>query len=255
MNTLFTPPRSGRGDYHAHIFRANEFAVENPLYVPDYDATVEQYIAALRNHGLSWGTLVQPSFLGFDNTVVLNALEEHEDLFRGVVCVNPESPLSSVGDLKRWHELGVRGIRINQYTPPIPDLAHPDWWKLTKLLADMGWFLQFFVGPADIARLSGTFRQLPCMVVIDHLGLPASTDVEEHPIMPLLELPDLWVKASGAYRCGPGAARTMVDEMQGRGFDRLVPGSDWPHTQFDGEPEDSWLFFDYLDRDKGASTT
>lgn len=248
MDQLFPPPRLGRGDYHAHIFKANEFAVENPLYVPDYDATVEQYIAALHDHGLSWGTLVQPSFLGFDNTVVLNALEEHEDMFRGVICVNPEDPLSSVNELKQWHDLGVRGVRINQYTPPIPDLSHPDWRKFAGVLADMDWFLQFFVGPSDIARLTDTFRELPCIVVIDHLGLPADTDVEKHPIMPLLELPGFWVKASGAYRCGPGAALAMVDEMSRRGFNRLVPSSDWPHTQFDGEPDESWLFFDYLDQ-------
>jgi predicted TIM-barrel fold metal-dependent hydrolase len=75
MAQLFEPPRPGGGDYHAHVFAANEFHVDNPMYVPDYDATVDGYLSALRQHGLTWGTIVQPSFLGHDNTFMIDAMK------------------------------------------------------------------------------------------------------------------------------------------------------------------------------------
>lgn len=243
MTVLFEPPRAGDGDYHAHVFAANECHVDNPRYVPDYDATVDQYLTALREHALSWGTIVQPSFLGHDNTFMIDAMKNNPGYFRGVVCVDPDDPLASSGDLSRWHDLGVRGVRINHYTPPMPDLTRADWRTFAHQLAEMGWFMQFFVGAAQLRDLVGLIRGLPCTVVIDHLGLPTDTDVSSHPLMDLCELPNLWVKASGAYRCAPGAAARMYDELRGRGFENIVPGSDWPHTQFVGEPEGAWMFF------------
>jgi predicted TIM-barrel fold metal-dependent hydrolase len=47
----------------------------------------------------------------------------------------------------------------------------------------------------------------------------------------------VWVKLSGAYRNGPNGgtiARAAVPLLcQAFGLDRLVWGSDWPHTQFE----------------------
>lgn len=243
MALLFEPPRPGRGDYHAHVFAAGECHVENPMYVPDYDATVEDYLSALHAHGLSWGTIVQPSFLGHDNTFMIEAMKANPGYFRGVVCVDPEDPLASLGKLQEWHDVGVRGVRINHYTPPLPDLTGDDWMRFAQELADRDWFMQFFIDAEQLGVLSDYLRSLPCKVVIDHLGLPQDGDVSSHPLLALVDLPNLWVKASGAYRCAPGAAARMEGALRARGFENLVPGSDWPHTQFAGEPESAWTFF------------
>nr|CUV26796.1 protein of unknown function [Ralstonia solanacearum] len=40
-----------------------------------YDATLPAYLAQLDAHGLSHGVLIQPSFLGVDNSYLLAALE------------------------------------------------------------------------------------------------------------------------------------------------------------------------------------
>lgn len=244
MAQLFEPPRPGGGDYHAHVFAANEFHVDNPMYVPDYDATVDGYLSALRQHGLAWGTIVQPSFLGHDNTFMIDAMKNNPGYFRGVVCVDPEDPLSSLAELEEWHDVGVRGVRINHYTPPLPNLAGEDWTRFARVLAEMGWFMQFFIDAEQLGKLSSLIKSLPCKVVVDHLGLPQDADVSTHPLLDLADLPNLWVKASGAYRCAPGAAAKMAETLRSRGFENLVPGSDWPHTQFTGEPDGAWQFFD-----------
>ncbi|MEM5300204.1 hypothetical protein VSR82_39225 [Burkholderia sp. JPY481] len=41
--------------------------------MPDYDATLDAYLAQLDTHGVSHGVLVQPSFLGTDCSYMLDA--------------------------------------------------------------------------------------------------------------------------------------------------------------------------------------
>lgn len=45
-------------------------------YAPSYDATLPAYLAQLDAHGLSHGVLIQPSFLGVDNSYLLAALRQ-----------------------------------------------------------------------------------------------------------------------------------------------------------------------------------
>lgn len=242
--SLFDAPTDGPGDHHAHVFAANVAGTPNPRYVPDYDATVAEYFAQLDMHGLSWGTLVQPSFLGTDNSMLLAALADHPDRLRGVAVLDGEDPRRTCPDIADWHARGVRGVRLNLLGSTGPDLSRPAWQTFLDDMAAHGWHLELQIPPEAWATWVPILADVPCRVVIDHLGLPESVDsVPGHPLFALAVLPHVWVKASGSYRCGPGAARAMYEALCSAGTDRLVPGSDWPHTRFEGRATGAWEFF------------
>ena len=247
---LFDPPREGRGDYHAHVFPGDTCHVQDPWYVPNYDATVGDYLAALQEHGIAWGTLVQPSFLGTDNSFMLDVMQQYPDLFRGVVVVDHDDPMSAQCDLDVWNQIGVRGVRLNLYGLNLPDLQSDSWVQFTWELKRLGWFLQFYCKPEQLEALSPAIRELPCTIVIDHLGFPLDENLENHPLLDLIELENVWVKASGAYRSPAGLSKAMYQLLKSKGFERLVPGSDWPHTLHREDPVDAWYFFNGNENDR-----
>lgn len=237
---FFDPPRPGPGDYHAHVFRAGESATANPRYVPDYDAGLDEYLAMLDRHGLEWGTLVQPSFLGTDNSLLLEALVSSPDRLRGVVVVDADNPFSTCPKPDDWHKLGVRGARLNLIGMSSPELSNEHWADFVSRMTCLGWHLEIQAKADQLAELEQIIADLPCRVVIDHLGLPDDSDFEAHPLSRLIEMDHLWVKASGRYRSPEGLADTYLCQLLDRGFPRLVFGSDWPHTRFEDAADRAW---------------
>lgn len=77
-------------DTHAHIFRQDLQLANGRRYSPDYDATIEQYLAHLDHCGLSHGVLIQPSFLGTDNSHMVAALRRFPQRLRGTAVVAPD---------------------------------------------------------------------------------------------------------------------------------------------------------------------
>src|SRR4051794_20828392 len=97
-------------DTHAHIFSAAGPFVPGARYRPDYEASIGQWFALWRETGVTHGVLVQPSFLGTNNSQLLAALESRRDILRGVVVIDPSVRKSQ---LELWQQLGVRGARLN----------------------------------------------------------------------------------------------------------------------------------------------
>lgn len=254
-DTLFDPPTAAPGDYHAHVFQAGVAATEHPRYVPDYAASPDAYLKQLDAHGLAWGTLIQPSFLGMDNSYLLAALQQYPQRLRGVIVINDVNPSATFNALGGFvkdgfvalHEAGVRGVRLNLIGRQMPDLAGLAWAPILRFMESLDWHLEFQAKADQQIEIADLLPKLPedLKIVIDHYGLPqTSLEVElgEHPLFDLVEEAGerLWVKASGPYRCGPGAARAMHDELEFRGFTRFVPGSDWPHTRFEEKCDGAW---------------
>jgi len=63
-------------DTHAHAFRPGLPLATDARYAPNHDATVSQSVAQLDASGVAAGVLMQPSFLGSDNTYLLAAWTE-----------------------------------------------------------------------------------------------------------------------------------------------------------------------------------
>ena len=65
--------------------------------------------------GITRFVIVQPSFYGADNSATLDALDALGGQGRGVAVIDPRT--TSPETLAAFHRRGVRGLRINLYSP------------------------------------------------------------------------------------------------------------------------------------------
>src|SRR5687768_9551258 len=81
---------AGRIDCHAHVFRADLRFAAGSRYAPTADARAEDYLGVLDAAGIAAALLIQPSFLGTDNSYMLEAIARAPQRFRGVAVVAPD---------------------------------------------------------------------------------------------------------------------------------------------------------------------
>jgi len=70
-----------------------------------YDATPEDYRQMLGANGMTQGVLIQPSFLGTDNSCLVAALRKYPDRFREIAVVEPTI---AGAELQQLQDAGVR---------------------------------------------------------------------------------------------------------------------------------------------------
>jgi len=226
-------------DSHAHVFSRDLNLIGERRYTPDYDATLEQYLTHLHAHGLSHGVLVQPSFLGTDNSYLLAALRQAPQQLRGVVVLEPG--VSRVM-LNEMDQLGVVGVRLNLVGKALPDFRNSAWRAFFSHIADLDWHVELHREVKDLPGLIHQLTPYGLKLVIDHFGRPdANSGVDQPGFCELLELGSkgsIWMKVSGIYRLGGtpqqniNFARMALPLLeQSFGLRQLVWGSDWPHTQ------------------------
>ena len=224
-------------DSHAHVFERGLPLAPVRRHAPDYDATLPDYLALLDEHGVSHAVLVQPSFLGTDNSFLLNALRRLPQRLRGVVMLDPAT---SESELHALDDLGVCGLRLNLVGLPLPDLRGAAWQVLLARLRALDWHVEVHRGSADLAHCVQPLLDAGCKVVVDHFGRPDVTlGLDDPGFRWLLRAADtgrVWVKLAAAYRSwpqqdAPGACAAAQALLRHFGAERLVWGSDWPNTQ------------------------
>ncbi len=228
-------------DSHMHIFDTR-FAPSPHWPRTPPEAPVAAYRQLQQRLGTARTVVVTPSTYGIDNACTLDALDQLGDSARGVAVVDQQ--VSDV-ELGRLAARRVRGLRVNFVSPQSWGMTTEE--MLTTLAGKLarhadcgGWHIQVFAHPEQIVALEAVLQALPVPLVIDHLG---RIDPAEGPSAPawatlqrLLDGGNTWVKLSGAYMRStvqvPGYADTLP---LGRALvqaapERLVWGSDWPHT-------------------------
>lgn len=227
-------------DTHAHIFRRGLKLAANPRYVPDYDATLADYLGQLDAHGTSHGVLVQPSFLGTDNSYLVAALKDQRQRLRGVVVVDPTIAQGELDDLAA---AGAVGVRLNLVGADLPDLKQGSWPAFLGRLVKLNWLVEVQRDARDLPRIVGPLLAAGLNIVVDHFGRPDPTLGIDDPgfryLLSVAPTRRVWLKLSGAYRNGPNgagdslAAAAVPLALKAFGGSRLLWGSDWPHTQFE----------------------
>jgi len=229
-------------DGHAHVFSRELDLTSARRYSPDYDATLAMYQGNLRTHGLSHGVLVQPSFLGTDNRYLLDALRQAPEQLRGVVVVDRSADRAT---LQEMDQLGVVGIRLNLMGKALPDFSDPQWKTLFGHIAELDWHVELHRHVADLPGLVRALMPFGVKIVVDHFGRPdARLGLDQPGFRELLELAlggQLWMKVSGIYRLEGNERQNLTFArealpllVQSFGPQRMVWGSDWPHTQHEG---------------------
>ena len=230
-------------DTHFHVFAPQAPLVSPRSYTPQME-TIESWLALAETFGIARGVLVQPSVYGTDNRVLLTALAGHGSRLRGIVVIPPET---TDAELRRLDASGIRGVRFNLRNKS--GIGFDALEQLAPRLRDLGWHAQFQVGPEAIATVAELTARHDLTGVIDHLAfMPLdSPGAALDDLMRALDTGRVFVKISAPYRLRDRSDnanyKLTLSRLAKRYPERLLWGSDWPHTElFETMPEDDVLF-------------
>ena len=228
-----------RCDSHVHIVGSLDRYPQLPsrTYLAG-PASLENLRRLAAPRDISRFVIVQPSFYGTDNTLLLESLDVLGAWGRGVVVVDPEA--ISVEALADYAASGVRGLRINLYSTLGTKVRRLDreFAAAVEIARTMDWHIELI---ASIATLMAHFDMLlrsHVPIVVDHYGVygrstPQSAEGQQ--LLELLRHLHVWIKLSAPYRVSDNPLETHPNDawlaaILAVAADRCVWGSDWPHT-------------------------
>lgn len=228
---------AGACDSHMHIFDPRFSPSPHWTRTPPV-AQVSAYRKLQQRLGTSRTVVVTPSTYGTDNACTVDALSQLGDSARGVAVVDASVPPEMLDQLAAS---GVCGLRVNFVTPQSWGETTVDMLTtLARKIARLGWHIQIFVHPEQLIALAPVLSELPVRLVIDHMArIPPGegAQAEAYAVLRrLLDRGNTWVKLSGAYMRSVVGEPDYADTLPlGRALvsaapERLVWGSDWPHT-------------------------
>jgi 2-pyrone-4,6-dicarboxylate lactonase len=187
-------PPSGAWDTHAHVFGPAEkfpFAPGRGYTPPPPPA--ENYIALLDRLGLARGVIVQGNAHGYDNGVVLDALDRHGPRVRGVGITDTRIAPATLRD---WHRRGMRGLRFHVFSAAgkpgyVRGVGLDVFETFQPVMCELGWVMQLWCDWRVLPDLTGKLREIAAElpVVIDHmLNIPAARGTGEPAFQALLRL-------------------------------------------------------------------
>jgi predicted TIM-barrel fold metal-dependent hydrolase len=218
-------------DTHAHAFTADAALVPGRRYTPSEEAPLKRYLDELDGAAISHGVLVQPSFLGTDNSYLLSCLAQSRRL-RGVAVVDPALDDKELSAMRR---AGVVGMRLNLIGMSTDFVRADSWQELFARAARIGWHIELHIDAGNLPPMLDSLWGSGAALVIDHFGRPDPNEGMADPgIKALLDRAGsrrIWVKFSGPYRVGGDPVAYAAAYMRHLGADRIVWGSDFPWTQ------------------------
>jgi len=235
-------------DAHFHIFGpAGKYphVTADLRYRPPHAPLVE-YLAIARRLGFERFVFVQPSAYGLDNACMLDAMAEVDPTTRrGIVHLDETNARGA--DLVRWHDLGVRGVRINispirKPETGLADALRPKIVRTAEICRGLGWHVDLLLPGWLVRELMPTLHELPVAFTVAHMGLfPASEGPSQQGFRDLLALVGdgsgrCWVKLTGIYRfsqaTGYADVKPFAEALIATAPQQLIWGSDFPHLSF-----------------------
>jgi D-galactarolactone isomerase len=235
-------------DAHMHVYDArfpHDGKMVNSATADDYRREIQARIGTTRT------VVVTPRIYGVDNRVTLDAIQQlGADHTRGVAVLRPDV---TDAELVTLHTGGIRGIRFTLYTPVQAVVGFEMVESLSQRVHELGWHVQLHWTAAQIVEHEALLRRLPSKIVFDHLARLSLPEGIDHPafaiVCSLLDTGRAWLKLSGPYldsRVGEAQRYSDMDRAAhawvNAAPERLVWGSDWPHTTETIKPDDTALF-------------
>lgn len=227
-------------DCHAHVCGpAARYAYDPKRTYTPPDSLLPDYQHMLKTLGIERAVLIQPSVYGTDNTVMLEAIKIAGDAFRGVATLANNI---SDAELKRLHDGGVRGARLNIVdvkdrkpgTLPLADLR-----EIAERIKPFGWHMEFLMHVDEFPDLDAMMREFPVDTVYGHLGYVKTDKGVSNPgfqaLLRLMKAGKAWAKLTGPYRISLQAlphadTNEYAHAVLSNAPTQVVWGSDWPHV-------------------------
>jgi predicted TIM-barrel fold metal-dependent hydrolase len=229
-----------RCDSHVHVVGPADRYPQVPTRTYSAEAAPLDKLRALAAaRQIDRFVVVQPSFYGTDNTVLLESLDALGGCGRGVAVVDPETVTEAT--LADYAARGVVGLRLNLYSP----MGNVDrgcmaaaFAATADLAAGMAWHVEVVAPIEVLVHEAELLAKSAVPVVIDHYGVfgrDAPADTTGRRLLGLLRYPHVWMKLSAPYRVSDDPLDTRPNPewlaaILGLARERCVWGSDWPHT-------------------------
>lgn len=250
----FIPP-PGAVDAHCHVFGPGDVFPYAPerKYTP-CDASKEQLFALRDFLGFSRNVIVQATCHGKDNRALVDALLASNGMARGVASVGPNITHE---ELVEMHAAGVRGVRFNFVKRLVDATPREVFLGIADKVAKLGWHVVVYFEAQDLEGLIPFLKQIPAVIVVDHMGRPDIAKGVDHPdfqrfINLMAEVPTIWSKVTCPERLsveGPPLysdvapfCRALVDRFP----DRVLWGTDWPHPNMTTHMPDDGGLVDFI---------
>ena len=227
----------GAIDVHNHIVgpRPKYPMATNRTYTPP-EASVAQLRALRTQLGVARNVIVQPSFYGFDNSCLVDALTELGASARGVAVV-PVDVTDT--ELQRLASRGVTGVRLNLGTFAIrdPKVAADTAHAFATRFVPLGWHIQINTELPVIEGLAPMIADIKVPVVFDHVGnADAALGVNQKgfgALVALVKARNTYVKLSAPYNLSKRSdwsdvvpfAKALIAARP----DRMLWGTNCPH--------------------------
>eukprot|EP00049_Salpingoeca_infusionum_P018356 m.356893 g.356893 ORF g.356893 m.356893 type:complete len:386 (+) comp17655_c0_seq1:138-1295(+) len=226
----------------------NPYLPDVPLtFVPPVASVAENAFTMFWANSMDRGVLVQPAFLGFDNSYLLEQLDRFPNTLRGVVTVDPDT--STEEDWMNLHRRGVRGVRLNllgvnetHMQVLFAKLQTESWTALAQFMRRKRWHFDVLQEGARWKPLMEKLLETECRIVVDALGRPGPFGVDDVGFQAILDAATsnrVWIKVSAPFYLqvdDDGKARIMRRYLETFGQERLVWGSAYPFIQEKQEP-------------------
>lgn len=230
-------PPPGSWDTHFHVLgpQTRFPYTASRKYTPP-DAPFEKLAQAHEALGIERGLAVHANTHGFDNSVDLDAVARSDGRYFAVVRLDASC---TPGTVRRLHAGGARGVRFAFNPEHGGTLDSATFDHVVKTVAPLGWFVELHFEAEALRALESWLKAIRASVVVDHLGrIDASEGIDQRPFRILLELAkrqNFWVKLTGFDRISRESfpyedVRPFATALAEVAADRLVWGSDWPHT-------------------------
>lgn len=251
----FTPP-PGAVDAHCHVFGpADKFPYAPERKYTPCDAPKEKLFELRDYLGFERNVIVQATCHGKDNRALVDALKAAGDKARGIATVGPDIEMD---ELKAMDEAGVRGVRFNFVKRLVDSTPKEVFLGIADKIAKLGWHIVVYFEAQDLEELVPFLKQLPTIIVVDHMGRPDVTKGVDHPdfqrfVDLMAEVDTIWTKVTCPERltvAGPPYddvvpfGRKLVETFP----DRVIWGTDWPHPNMKSHMPDDGKLVDFIPR-------
>jgi predicted TIM-barrel fold metal-dependent hydrolase len=239
-DTLQSAPVPGTCDCHVHVFMPDRFPFASKRSYTPGVASVAELRAFNASHGIDRTVIVQPSVYGNDNACLIAALEElGAQSVRGIAVIDPKTVTDT--ELDRLHKAGVRGVRINLEVQGEESgtAAASAFRNATARIASRGWAIQVYADLKVIASIKEEISASQTPIILDHFAGARGERGLDQPGLPevldLVKSGHAYVKLSAPYRASKQAPAyddlaPIAKMFIAANPERLIWGSDWPHT-------------------------